>query len=48
MMLSGIENLNGSAFDDVLTGNSGVNVLNGGAGDDLLAGGIGADVLERR
>ncbi|TFI57118.1 hypothetical protein E2493_16730, partial [Sphingomonas parva] len=43
--LSGIENLTGSAFNDVLTGNAGANRLGGGAGDDLLDGGTGADAL---
>ncbi|HEY9023833.1 MAG TPA: calcium-binding protein, partial [Burkholderiaceae bacterium] len=32
--LAGIENLVGSAFDDVLTGAAGTNVLTGGAGND--------------
>jgi FtsP/CotA-like multicopper oxidase with cupredoxin domain/Ca2+-binding RTX toxin-like protein len=40
-----IENLNGSPFADILTGNSARNVLNGGAGGDVLAGGGGADVI---
>ncbi|KAA0578723.1 calcium-binding protein [Azospirillum sp. Sh1] len=44
-VLSGIENLTGSAHDDTLTGDGGANLLNGGAGDDLLAGGAGADTL---
>jgi microcystin-dependent protein len=43
--LSNIENLAGSAFNDVLTGNGGVNTLTGGAGNDALAGGLGADAL---
>ncbi|MFE8583487.1 cadherin domain-containing protein [Sphingomonas sp. NCPPB 2930] len=43
--LSGIENLTGSAGNDVLTGDGGANVLTGGAGDDLLTGGAGADTL---
>ena len=43
--LSGIENLTGSTFDDVLTGDAGVNVLDGGAGNDILVGGTGADSL---
>ncbi|MEO6279813.1 PA14 domain-containing protein [Roseateles sp.] len=33
--LAGIENLIGSAFDDVLTGAAGINVLTGGAGNDI-------------
>ncbi|MET0528777.1 MAG: calcium-binding protein, partial [Microvirga sp.] len=49
-----IENLRGSRYDDVLTGDAGANVLgggdgndvlNGGAGNDSLVGGEGADVL---
>ena len=40
-----IENLNGSGFNDVLTGDAGANVLDGGAGNDILAGGAGADTL---
>ncbi|MCE4536433.1 PA14 domain-containing protein [Pelomonas sp. P7] len=44
--LAGIENLIGSAFNDVLTGDAGDNRLVGGAGNDLLDGGAGADVLD--
>jgi Ca2+-binding RTX toxin-like protein len=40
-----IENLIGSAFNDVLTGSSGTNVLSGLAGNDTLNGGGGADTL---
>ncbi|WP_439577096.1 M10 family metallopeptidase C-terminal domain-containing protein [Elioraea sp.] len=43
--LANIENLIGSAFDDVLIGNDGPNTLWGGAGNDLLDGGAGRDVL---
>jgi Ca2+-binding RTX toxin-like protein len=43
--LSGIENVVGSAFNDVLTGDGNANTLTGGAGNDTLAGGIGADAL---
>lgn len=42
---SGIEDLLGSAWADVLTGNTLSNALSGGAGNDLLAGGSGADRL---
>jgi Ca2+-binding RTX toxin-like protein len=51
-VLSGIENLYGSASNDVLTGgatantlvgNAGNDVIDGGAGKDTLAGGAGAD-----
>ena len=37
------ENVIGSAFADVLTGNDGNNVLAGLAGDDILSGGAGMD-----
>jgi Ca2+-binding RTX toxin-like protein len=43
--LSGVENVTGSKFDDVLTGDAGVNVLAGGEGNDQFNGGAGADVL---
>lgn len=41
-----IENLTGSAHDDVLTGNRLGNELSGGAGNDTLLGGAGDDILE--
>lgn len=41
--LVGIENISGSAFDDVLTGDGGDNVINGQAGADAMAGGGGND-----
>lgn len=41
--LAGIENISGSAFDDVLTGDDGDNVINGQAGADAMAGGGGND-----
>jgi serralysin len=44
--LSGIENIIGSAFADVLTGDSGANTLVGGAGADALNGGAGADTAD--
>ncbi|MDO9439505.1 MAG: hypothetical protein Q7T73_01310 [Beijerinckiaceae bacterium] len=44
-VLSGVENLTGSAFDDVLTGDKGANLLSGGAGDDWFEGVAGADIL---
>lgn len=40
-----IENLIGSAFNDVLSGDKGRNELFGGAGNDLLMGGEGSDRL---
>jgi Ca2+-binding RTX toxin-like protein/subtilisin-like proprotein convertase family protein len=44
-VLSGFENLSGSAFNDVLTGTEAANVLNGGAGNDVLRGELGRDTL---
>jgi serralysin len=43
--LTGIEDLSGSNFDDVLTGDVGDNLLHGNAGDDRLRGGAGRDTL---
>ena len=43
--LINIENIQGSDFNDVLTGNDKVNVLNGRGGDDTLDGGAGKDTL---
>ncbi len=43
--LVGIENLNGSQYNDILTGNGGANVLQGLFGDDVLRGGAGADTF---
>ena len=42
---NGIENLNGSSFNDTLTGDNSINVLNGGDGNDTLIGGGGNDTL---
>ncbi|ARQ01804.1 calcium-binding protein [Pseudorhodoplanes sinuspersici] len=42
---SSIENLTGSAFDDVLRGSSFHNVLEGGAGNDQLLGMAGNDTI---
>ncbi|MBD9484678.1 retention module-containing protein [Pseudomonas sp. PDM14] len=44
--LTGIENLIGSRFDDVLIGNSGSNTLSGNGGNDTLTGGGGADTFK--
>ena len=44
-VLSGIENLTGSNFDDVFTGSASINVLIGGDGDDTLQGLGGNDTL---
>ncbi|MBT9100003.1 hypothetical protein KFZ76_20080 [Methylovulum psychrotolerans] len=43
--LLNIENLTGSAYNDVLLGSTANNTLLGGAGNDLLAGGLGNDTL---
>ncbi|MEF8794198.1 MAG: hypothetical protein V5A50_11025 [Thiohalorhabdus sp.] len=43
--LTAIEDVQGSAFDDRLTGTSGANSLRGGAGDDVLRAGAGGDRL---
>ena len=42
---SSIENLRGSEYDDVLTGDSASNRLDGGTGNDTLVGGAGSDAL---
>jgi Ca2+-binding RTX toxin-like protein len=42
-ILSGFENLSGSAFNDFLTGDAGSNILSGGIGNDMLTGGAGND-----
>ncbi|WP_372835121.1 S8 family serine peptidase, partial [Puniceibacterium confluentis] len=53
--ISGFEYILGSAFGDILNGDSGINrlvglggddTMNGGPGDDLLRGGVGADDLD--
>lgn len=50
-----VENVLGTAYNDVLTGNAdantlvgqaGTDTLTGGAGDDILNGGLGADALD--
>jgi len=43
--LSGFENLTGSGFNDLLTGNTAANRIEGGTGNDLLIGGAGIDRL---
>lgn len=42
---SSIENLKGSAYNDILQGNAVANTLDGGNGSDVLEGGGGADAL---
>ena len=44
-MYTSVENLVGSAYDDVLTGDSGANTLTGGKGNDILSGGDGDDIF---
>lgn len=44
-MLIAIENVDGSAFGDVMTGDAGINRLNGLAGNDTLNGMAGNDYL---
>ena len=39
--LSNTENLTGSDYDDILTGNHLANTIDGGAGDDTLKGSLG-------
>ncbi len=43
--LSGIENLIGSAHDDLLTGSAAANRIEAGEGNDQIDGGAGADTL---
>lgn len=43
--LSNFESILGSAYNDVLIGDTNANTINGGAGDDILVGGAGADTL---
>lgn len=42
-LLTDIENLTGSSYDDTLEGNGGNNILTGGYGNDLIVGGDGVD-----
>jgi Ca2+-binding RTX toxin-like protein len=44
-MLIGIENLNGTGFNDLLKGNNLDNILLGNKGNDTLVGGAGDDIL---
>ncbi len=41
-----IEGIEGSAYNDAITGNSEDNILRGGAGNDHLFGALGNDILE--
>lgn len=45
---SGIEGLEGSRFNDTLTGDTNNNILIGGQGDDVLNGGAGSDTADYR
>jgi len=45
-LFDGFEDVEGSAFADVLAGDAGANRLFGGAGDDALSGGAGDDLLD--
>ena len=45
-IISNIENVTGSAFNDIITGDNGDNTLLGNAGNDLLYGGGGADNID--
>jgi len=42
---SGIENVTGTAFGDIIAGNAGANVINGGSGEDFLFGMAGNDII---
>ncbi|MEH2242233.1 calcium-binding protein [Nostoc sp.] len=44
-VISNVENIKGSIFDDILSGSSGANVIDGDNGNDILFGGAGADTL---
>ncbi len=44
--ISGFENVTGSRYDDMLTGDATANVIKGGSGNDTLDGGGGNDTLE--
>jgi Ca2+-binding RTX toxin-like protein len=45
-ILSAIEQVLGSQYNDTITGDSGANRLQGGAGNDILDGAVGNDTLE--
>lgn len=45
-VLSDVENVTGTAFDDILMGSTAANVLIGNGGDDALAGYLGNDTLD--
>ena len=43
--MTGIEDVNGGAGNDIITGNGAANTLTGGSGNDTLTGGLGNDKL---
>ncbi len=45
-VVTGIEHITGSAFDDALRGSSGANSISGGGGNDEIIGNLGADLLD--
>ena len=45
-ILTSIEGVIGSAFEDTIIGNDGDNILRGGNGDDVIFGGDGNDIIE--
>ena len=44
-LLSGLQNITGTNFGDILVGNSASNVITGGNGNNLIVGGGGGDTL---
>ena len=45
-ILTGIENIEGSGYDDILIGDAGANFIDGDFGNDTITGGAGNDTLE--
>lgn len=43
--ISGVENVVGGSYDDLITGDKKINVIRGEGGDDTISGGLGADTL---
>ncbi len=43
--VNGVENVVGSGFDDIITGDDGANMLDGGAGNDTINDGSGNDAV---
>ena len=44
-VVTNVENVNGSRYDDSITGSNLANAIGGGAGNDTLVGGTGNDTL---